>query len=475
MVAGKKTGRTAVSGAQNKTGFIRRFHRDEGGVMLVFSIALLMMIMLIGGIGVDLMNHEMKRTRLQATLDRAVLAAADLDQTLEPEQVVQDYFNKAKMGNYLTSVNVDEGLNFRMVEATAEADVRTTLLKLAGIDSLTAPASGAAEERVEKVEISLTVDISGSMRDNNRMANLQTAARSFIDTTLRGDNNDQVSISLIPYSEHVNIGKPLFDLVDRKIKQHDYSYCLEIPDGHFAQPWLNQGYQFQQAQHYQWNFDGSNNDRTNTVCPRYAYESITAYSNNATALKNQVNQLRPRAGTSIFLGMKWATALLDPGSNNLVQGLVAQGRVDPAFAGRPSVYNDPDTLKTIVLMTDGKNDRSNRISPQYYQNSSHYSHWDRYNFWWYLNRYVSANKRHTWYHQVYDAQKGDALTNNICNAAKNAGIVIWTIGLEVDNHGANVLQNCASSPSHFFRVEGIEIRDAFQSIARQINQLRLTQ
>ena len=39
----------------------------------------------------------------------------------------------------------------------------------------------------------------------------------------------------------------------------------------------------------------------------------------------------------------------------------------------------------------------------------------------------------------------------------------------------NVMRDCASSPSHFFRVEGVEIEDAFEAIARQINQLRLTQ
>ena len=37
------------------------------------------------------------------------------------------------------------------------------------------------------------------------------------------------------------------------------------------------------------------------------------------------------------------------------------------------------------------------------------------------------------------------------------------------------MSNCASSPSHYFQVEGVEIKDAFEAIARQINQLRLTQ
>jgi hypothetical protein len=67
------------------------------------------------------------------------------------------------------------------------------------------------------------------------------------------------------------------------------------------------------------------------------------------------------------------------------------------------------------------------------------------------------------------------MLSNICQAAKDEHIVIWSIGFEVTDHGANVMQDCASSPSHFFRVEGVEISEAFEAIARQINQLRLTQ
>ena len=67
------------------------------------------------------------------------------------------------------------------------------------------------------------------------------------------------------------------------------------------------------------------------------------------------------------------------------------------------------------------------------------------------------------------------MLGNICDAAKDQGIVVWSIGFEVTNHSAGVMEDCASSASHFFRVEGVEISDAFESIAKQINQLRLTQ
>jgi hypothetical protein len=68
------------------------------------------------------------------------------------------------------------------------------------------------------------------------------------------------------------------------------------------------------------------------------------------------------------------------------------------------------------------------------------------------------------------------LLENICDAAKREGIVIWSIGFEVDLHGTDIMKNCASSPSHYFDVDGgTELTDAFKAIAGQIHQLRLIQ
>ena len=56
------------------------------------------------------------------------------------------------------------------------------------------------------------------------------------------------------------------------------------------------------------------------------------------------------------------------------------------------------------------------------------------------------------------------------------GVVIFTIGFEADEPGAvPAMADCASSPSHFYRVEGLQISSAFTSIASQIKALRLVQ
>ena len=450
------------------------FARDESGFVTIFACFMIMMMVLVGGIGVDLMHNEMERTRLQNTLDRAVLAAADLDQTLDPSEVVADYFLKSGFTGTSASVLVDQGLNYRTVTARATTNHETQFMHLMGVAELDAPAVSTAEERISNVEISLVVDVSGSMAWNDKMENLQDAATIFVNTLLKPETEDLISISLVPYSEHVNIGQGIFDQLST-VHRHDYSYCVEMPDAEFDSAALDTSITYDQAQHFQWNYNGHANEIDDTVCPNEEFESIVAYSQDAAGLEANIAQFTPRAGTSIFMAVKWGAALLDPSTRDIVTGLISGGTVDNVFSGRPANYDDPETLKTMVVMTDGKNDRSNRIASDRYNSVSEYEHWDDYNFWYYMYNYIHSDQRSSWYWQKYTAAIGDTLTDAICTAAKDQGIIIWGVGFEVDDHGADVLESCASSPSHFFRVEGVEISEAFTAIASQINELRLTQ
>ncbi|MEY8840730.1 pilus assembly protein TadG-related protein, partial [Cribrihabitans sp. XS_ASV171] len=130
----------------------------------------------IAGIGIDLMRYERNRAALQYTLDRAVLAAADLDQSADPDTVVRDYLDQAGLLQYLTGITVEEGLGFRKVEASAESAFPTQFMHMSGVDTLNAPARSVAEESIGVVEISLILDVSGSMGRNNRLRNLKVAA-----------------------------------------------------------------------------------------------------------------------------------------------------------------------------------------------------------------------------------------------------------------------------------------------------------
>jgi len=457
-----------------------RFAREEDGIMTVWVLAMIMMMVMVGGIQLDFMRHQMERSRLQAVSDRAALAAADLDQTQDPKTVVQDYFTKSGMSSYLSSVTVDPGLNYRTVTVDASKELDTPYLRKFGVDTLTVPARSKAEERFQKVEISLVLDVSGSMADNSKLSNMKVAAKSFIDTVMRPGTEGYVSLSLVPYSEQVNVGPNIFNAlwVDTF---HNFSHCIDVPDGHFVQTQMTPGFPWDQTQHFQWNrysieTDYEENTLFDTVCPRQVYERVLPISQNADALKDQIDLFQARAGTAIYMGVKWGTALLDGSFQQSTTKLVSDGVVEATFADRPAPYNDAETLKTIVLMTDGENSDSNRISSSAYKTDSEIAHWSNWNFQYYLHTFISSKKHHQYYYPRYTAATGDTLLENICDAAKREGIVIWSIGFEVDLHGTDIMKNCASSPSHYFDVDGgTELTDAFKAIAGQIHQLRLIQ
>ena len=66
------------------------FRKAEDGSLTLLALLLVVMMIMMGGLAVDIMRYEATRTTLQNTLDRATLASASLRQTLDPEAVVND-------------------------------------------------------------------------------------------------------------------------------------------------------------------------------------------------------------------------------------------------------------------------------------------------------------------------------------------------------------------------------------------------
>ena len=63
------------------------FRSDEGGAIAIFVIFIFVMMVMFGGIAVDVMRFEMRRVALQETMDRATLSASNV--VLPPDQLPQ--------------------------------------------------------------------------------------------------------------------------------------------------------------------------------------------------------------------------------------------------------------------------------------------------------------------------------------------------------------------------------------------------
>ena len=370
---GERTAELALS--------LRRYRKAEDGNLTILAMCLFLLMVMMGGIAVDLMRYETTRTTLQNTLDRATLAAASLSQQLDAEDVVTDYFAKAQLSQYLRAVSVDEGINYREVVADAEAATDPFFLHMIGIDQMDAPGHSMAEQRMTNVEIMLVLDVSGSMNSNNRLSNLKTAAKEFVQTVLSSDAEDRISIGLVPFNGQVDLGSALgarYNLTE-KHNVPDLN-CVDLPSSAYNSTGISTTLALpmttptdtysstNQTNGYVNRTDTSyaTNNELNRWCPDVnSANRIMLPTHDIAALQSRINGLYGIGATSINAGMKWGLTMLDPGTRPVYDYFVNNGSMMSAFGGRPFEFTDPESMKIMVLMTDGEHFAEDRLNDLY--------------------------------------------------------------------------------------------------------------
>lgn len=370
-----------------------RWMRDEDGNIAMFSVLLFSLMVMVGGLAVDLMRVEQKRTNLQQTLDRCVLAAAAIRQTLDPEDVCRDYVEKAGLASYLQNVEVTQTDGERVVRVSAYGEQDNVFAPLLGFETFPVPAASAAIQTVTDIEIVLVLDVSGSM-SGAKLANLKSAASAFIDTVTANNQDDRVSVAIVPYNAQVNM--PDY-LISKYNAQGPVTVananCLEFSPAMFSVPGISQTVAIPRAVYADnasgttggtgytaFSATGGNNGATNAFqfCNPRNGDAVTGAltqnlilppTSDAAQLKSHINALYAGGNTSITLGMKWGLNLVDPGTRPVISDLVSEGHVSSAFLGRPFDYDSPgnevEVMKVIVLMTDGEHVAHRITAPGY--------------------------------------------------------------------------------------------------------------
>lgn len=541
----------------------RRFGGDEKGSIIVFVMMVFSAMFLVGGTAVDLARHENLRATIQYNLDRAVLAAASLKQTEDPDTVVQDYMSKVvTISDFTVNVDSDISINARSVEATATAELDTWFLSMAGINEMPIVAHSAAEERIPELEISLVLDVSGSM-SGSKLANLKVAAKDFVTTMLTGADPDTVAISIVPFNHNV---APSFEMYEALTvdNQHDYSSCLEFADADFADTAIDPTVSQTQAIYTALYGDWQDFDSGYETCYTEDWFEILPYQQDETVLHNKIDGLQANGWTAAHLGMKWGLALLDPSFNAVTTSLITDGIVDNGFSDIPVDWSDTETLKVVVLMGDGANTyeflfgntyrgaNSDLWEVKYTQQTFKYAYhkkkpwktstseskcskskWvcvyeseDFTDYYLYKasanqyldiedNNWISASTFNNlptslsgwtsssqmtweqawgqmpadWYDSktgnsafsdlVYNSSRGtseaDTVMSSACTAARNAGVVVYTIGYETSSSTSAKLEACATTEAHYYDAAGTQISTVFSAIAASIQKLKLTQ
>lgn len=445
----------------------RKFSKDESGAVMIFIVILFTMMLVVAGGAVDFMRQETERARLQDAVDRGSLAAASFTQQQNAQDTVKTYLDTARVPAART-VNVsltNPTLYSQRVTTTATYTIRTFFLKIIGINTLQVAARAAAEQQRNKVEISLILDITPSMGEaltgggGTKMDKLKTSAKTFIDAMLTDSSRAVTSINLIPFGGQTNPSLAVFNkYTNITNKFHTYSSCIDFTDADFNTLGFATNVSRTQTQHFQADPMGS----TWGWCPSEV-SSMIPMSNNNTVLKQRITDMGMHGWTGIQNGLKWGTVMLDPSSQTMVTSLISGGKISSEFAGRPAAYNATGTLKFVVLMTDGEMYQQIRVKTTSYDTASERTKW--------ASTKLPASGSDT----TETTSKTLALNqmSRLCTAAKASGVVIFTIGFQVNDAAATVLKNCATNEAYFYRVEGLEIATAFQAIARTIETVKL--
>lgn len=554
---------------------LRRKYSEQRGSMLVYTTVVFSAMFVCGGAAIDFARHEHMRSEMQYNLDRAVLAAASLKQTLEPVDVVQSYMGSVRtLSDFTVEVDSDIGLNYRSVSATATGALDTWFLHVAGVPELSVGAASAAEERVPNLEIALVLDVSGSMNSNSKLSNLKTAAKEFVTTMIESGEEGSVAISIVPFNHSVAPSDALFEALTVD-ETHNYSTCLDFEDADFSSVSIDPTTEQTQSVYTSLYGGFESLNSTYRTCYSDADRKILAYSSDETDLHDAIDDLNADGNTAGHLGVKWGAALLDPAFQPVVSALVSSGDVDADLDDLPVDYSDVQTLKVIVFMGDGANTTEWRFASDsdfrgaasnlyevtyaqeefshayYIYNHSYTYYGAQYEYLcnyrryecvydptgstetaYYLHKtsndtyfevdgsnsgsYISAsafanlpstltgyqsqrqlNWEEAWgmmsldYYDdvtrdddpfdeaVYSAARvgseADTVMAANCNAAKNAGIIVYSIGFETDSTTSGKLSDCASSAGHYYDAQGAQISSVFGAIAASIQKLKLTQ
>lgn len=589
-----------------------RFRKDEDGAVVALAIIIFVIMLVSAGLGIDTMRHEMSRTHIQSTLDSAVLAGAGAPvgaSDAEIKAIVENYFEAAGLQQYLHPIDpdkdIDAGLNSKRVTASASMKMDTLLMRLSGIDTLDAAASSTAAIASPKMEIVLALDVSGSMA-GTRMTKMKEAAKEFVDDVLSKSDDGTTTISIVPYSWNVTPSDEMFEALSVD-ERHQYSTCLDFTDDEFTYAAIDPNISYAQTIYTSLYGDfgevGSGNveygstSAYNRTCFTDDYFRILPYATTYSALETKLDSLKAAGSTSADMGMKWASAMLDPAFRPVVTSLQANNVVNPDITDLPALYTTGQVLKIIILMGDGANDWSYHLSdpnnlidpnvpvshsiPDYrgpdsnvyevtyeaeefeqaklvnssgsvidYSNNQSNCGNDVYEGFWIRRTYVGTwecdytteereghyiytpNKyrdyydpaRNQYFHSRNDAfpnlidetrlsweqawglmspdyysyVSGDGIPDaqfsssgsasisradkndrmdDICGAADNAGIVVFTIAYDMGDQvsAADKLAACASSDGNHYDATTVNIKQAFGAIAANVQKLRLTQ
>jgi Flp pilus assembly protein TadG len=402
---------------------LKQFARDQAGTTAITFALSIVPMLLAGGAAIDYIRYSDTETKLQAALDSGALAVA-ASSNLSTSQRVKLGTDTAISNLKASGIDGNDAdlkfmVNGKAVKASAYLALPSAFMQLAGLSKM----SIAVETEIslpdkKSAEVALVLDYSGSMEEVSggqvKYVAMKNAAKKLV-SDLEAANPKKIKIGLVPFSHHVWTTMPEKYIVGKTGTgtwtgcTQDRRYPFNLTD---ATPTVDDTTKWGQPQAKAHLSDG---------CGAYVPNGlkVAPLTDNFSAIRSQLDAMRPYAWTHIALGAEFGYHLLSP---------------NEPFSGGAE-YSNKTVKKIMVLLTDGR-----QTEPAFGDG-------------------------------VRNVGQGESNLTAICTNAKAKGITIITIAFDLqDKETRKRLSDCSTDPDkHFFVAEdSAEVASAFEDIKTQI-------
>jgi hypothetical protein len=367
---------------------------------------------------------------MQAAADSAALAAASSygGGNKNYASIAVDYLrNNAPASIDKASIKTDVKVNStdQTISVKWSAKAKLSMGKMFGLKDVTVGSTSTVALPIfstfRKGEIAMVVDYSYSMTEYvdgvQKYISMRDQAKSLINALSQNGANTDVKFGLVPFSENVRIAMPksyfygqtgggtLTKCIWDRFYPYNSSSVATVPTSDNMTKW----------------------NYTNNCSGAYANSNVTVrpLTTDHAGTLAQFNTMTPIGNTHIALGMEMAYHMLTPDA--------------PLTEAVP--LGTKDTLKAVVLLTDGEQTTEGYGPPGYYGTLS--------------------------------VAQANANLATLCTTMKAAGIRVVTVSFDLAD-GAYAaaeqrLKDCASGPQYYFNTDtNAQLAAAFGTIRNQL-------
>lgn len=436
----------------------RKFVSDAtGNVAIVFALASIP-IMSVISVSIDYGRAASLRSNMQAAADAASLMIAKDAADLTASQI-QDRATKFFLANLkskdaaavkVTAVYVPNTGNGASVTISATSTIKNQFAKFLNAESTPLSTTSKATWGNARMRIALSLDVTGSMKDDGKISALRDAVTKFInDMSAQSKNTGDVLISIVPFAKDVNVGPSndnanwvTFSDWDEESGQCAGTTWIgteyPIPSYKTKTSCKNasSSYKWKAYKKKDWQGCVSDRNQPHDITSTSASSDDSDYraeyydacgpemmplSSNWSALKSKVASLAPDGNTNQPIGitMAWQTLLT----------------TSPWPA--PAKQSDASYIDAIIHLSDGENTE---------------------------NRWSNSKT------QI------DARQATLCNNIKAQKITLYMIQVNTDSQPTqSVMKNCASNPDNFYMLtSGSQTVATFSDIGKKLSQLKIS-